>query len=219
MVEGTLRLRDVVDGLDDAELALPSLLPGWSRRHVVAHVAANAEALRRLARWAATGVEERMYASPEQRATEIDDGSRLPASALRAWLADSADLLARDLADLSEPSWQAQVVSGRGRTIPASEIPWLRAREVMIHAVDLSAAVGFADLPEGFLLALLDEIVETRSVGGGPAAALCATDAPRTWRLSGVDSGTAIEASITVLAAWLTGRPVPASLPEIPPWL
>jgi maleylpyruvate isomerase len=40
------------DGLD-----APSLLPGWSRRHVIAHVGYNARAVARLVEWASTGVE------------------------------------------------------------------------------------------------------------------------------------------------------------------
>lgn len=41
--------------LDDAGLDAPSTLPGWSRKHLVAHVAANADALGNLVHWAATG--------------------------------------------------------------------------------------------------------------------------------------------------------------------
>ena len=39
------RLVRTVDGLSDEQLAAPSLLPGWTRAHVVAHLALNAEAL------------------------------------------------------------------------------------------------------------------------------------------------------------------------------
>ena len=64
---GTRLLLDVVDTLDDAALDRPSGLPGWTRRHLLAHVASNAEALGRLLDWARTGVENPMYASPEAR--------------------------------------------------------------------------------------------------------------------------------------------------------
>ena len=40
--------------------------PGWSRRHVVAHVGYNARALTRLVEWAKTGIETPMYASADQ---------------------------------------------------------------------------------------------------------------------------------------------------------
>src|SRR3954464_4347691 len=47
----------LVDGLTDDELAADSGLPGWSRAHVVAHLARNADALVNLLSWARTGVE------------------------------------------------------------------------------------------------------------------------------------------------------------------
>ncbi len=53
MQHGTALFMSQTD-LDDRALGEPSALPGWSRRHVLAHVAANADALGNLVRWAAT---------------------------------------------------------------------------------------------------------------------------------------------------------------------
>ena len=103
----------------------------------MAHVAANAAALTNLVHWAATGVETPMYASPEQRAEDIEAGALKPPSELRQWVARTADELAAALADLSETQWTRQVRTAQGRLVPASEVPWMRAREVMVHSVDL----------------------------------------------------------------------------------
>ena len=89
-----------------------------------------------------------MYASPEQRNAEIAGGATLPAAELRALVADSAERLGRRSDALSPRPWQASVVTAQGRTVPATEIPWMRAREVAVHTVDLDAGVGFADLPK-----------------------------------------------------------------------
>jgi uncharacterized protein (TIGR03083 family) len=51
--------------LGDAEVRGPSLLPGWSRGHVLTHIARNADGLGNLLRWARTGAETPMYASAE----------------------------------------------------------------------------------------------------------------------------------------------------------
>ena len=51
MREGTARLLAVVDKLGDEDLREPSTLPGWSRTHVIGHLARNAEALVRLGTW------------------------------------------------------------------------------------------------------------------------------------------------------------------------
>jgi N-methylhydantoinase B len=64
--------------LGDRALGEPSALPGWTRRHVLAHVAAYADALGNLVRWAATGEPAPMHASPADRAAGIERGRQLP---------------------------------------------------------------------------------------------------------------------------------------------
>jgi maleylpyruvate isomerase len=189
MTAGTALFLGAVDRLGDDEMAAATALPGWTRAHVVAHAHFNARALGRLAGWAATGTEQRMYASMEQRNAEIEEGARLPAAELRARVHASADELAVALDGLSPEAWQAEVVTAQGRTVPATEIPWMRAREVCVHAVDLDAGVTFADLPPAFTAALVAEVASRRAAGDeGPA-----------------------------LAAWLTGRT--AEAPVLGRWL
>ena len=148
MHDGTQRLLADVAGLPDEALEAPTALPGWSRRYLLSHVAANADALRNLVHWARTGEERRMYASAAHRDADIAAGAALPAAELRAWISSSARALAADLGALPADAWDAKVITAQGLTRPASEIPWMRDREVYIHAVDLAAGTTFADLPE-----------------------------------------------------------------------
>jgi len=222
MSDGTERLLGAVDALDDTDLDEPSLLPGWSRRYLLSHIAANAGALRNLVYWARTGEERRMYASPEQRDADIAAGSLRPAGELRAWVVSSAAALADDLEALPESAWDGRVITAQGATRTAAEIPWLRTREVCVHAVDLDATVGFADLPTGFLGTLLDEVTARRSaLGTGPALEVAATDTGGRWTVEGTGSPVTVSAPLPSLAAWLTGRPgpVPQDAPALPPWL
>lgn len=76
VAKGTAAFEAAVHRLTDPGFTSPSYLPGWSRAHVVAHVARNADALVNLLTWARTGVETPMYASGDQRAREIDEGAR-----------------------------------------------------------------------------------------------------------------------------------------------
>jgi uncharacterized protein (TIGR03083 family) len=92
MQHGTALFMSQTD-LGDRAPGEPSALPGWSRQHVLAHVAANADALGNLVRWAATGEPTPMYASPAERAAGIERGRQLPAGELKAWLRRSADAL------------------------------------------------------------------------------------------------------------------------------
>ncbi|WP_181808381.1 maleylpyruvate isomerase N-terminal domain-containing protein [Streptomyces shenzhenensis] len=194
---GTELMLDAVAGLDEDGFSAPSALPGWTRKHLVAHVAANADALGNLVHWAATGEETPMYASAEERAAGIDKGPALSADELRSWLTASAHRLAAGLRRLTDAQWRHQVVTAQGRTVPATELPWMRAREVCVHAVDLgTGGVTFADLPRGFLAALVDEIRAKRGLTELPAGPLPA------------------------VAAWLAGRPHSlADAPELGPWL
>jgi maleylpyruvate isomerase len=222
MRDGTGRVLACVAGLPDAALTGPTALPGWTRRYLVAHLAANAEALRNLVHWARSGEERPMYGSPEQRAEDIAAGALRPVADLRAWLTSSADDLAGDLAGLSGDDWEAKIVTAQGLTRPAAEIPWMRAREVYIHAIDLNAGIGWADLPADFLTTLLDEVTARRSaVGGGPALALGAIDTGDSWTVAGVGAPVPVSGPLASLAGYLAGRPVPGleAAPALPPWL
>ncbi len=123
MHDGTERLLADLARLPDAALDGPAALPGWTRRYPVAHVAANAEALRNLVHWARTGEERRMYASPGQRAADIARGAARPTAELRSWVATAARDLAADLAGLPEAAWDAKVITDQGLTRAAREIP------------------------------------------------------------------------------------------------
>lgn len=185
-------------GLTDDDLRAPSTLPGWSVGNLVAHVAANGEALLNLVTWARTGVETPMYASPEERAHGIARGDTLTAAEATAWLERSTAALTEGFDSLTEDQWSAEVVTAQGRTVPATELPYLRSREGLIHAVDLDRGVTFADLPEGFLDALIEDICAKRG--------LSRADLP--------------EGPTSEVAAWLAGRGHSlAGAPELGAWL
>ena len=222
MHDGTGRLLADLAGLSDEVLEMPTALPGWSRRYLLAHVAANADALRNLVHWARTGEERRMYSSAEQRDAGIAAGAVLPATELRAWIANSAAALAADLDALPGPAWDARVITAQGLTRSASEIPWMRDRELYVHAVDLAAGTAFADLPTEFLRMLLDDVTRRRSaIGGGPSLAVTASDTGQAWEVAGSGAPVQVTAPLADLAAYLTGRPAPAlaAAPALPAWL
>ena len=185
VARGTSRCGAAVARLDEAAFAAPSALPGWTRKHLVAHLAANAEALVRLLHWARTGERTPMYSSPEQRDADIAAGAQRDGADLADWFARSAQALDDAVAGLPGTAWSAEVVTAQGRTVPASEVPWMRAREVLVHAVDLDTGTRFADLPEDFLVALQAEIRARRTAAGEPVAGLVGTLPDLTAYLAG----------------------------------
>lgn len=218
MGAGTEFLVQLVDALPDDALRAPSTLPGWSRAHVIGHVARNAEALTRLATWARTGVETPMYADAQQRAAEIESSAQAPADTLRRELGSTAADLDAALAALDDDTWQAQVRSALGRAIPAAEIPWMRVREVWLHAVDLASGATVDDLPPDVVDTLLDDVTGVLTGRDGcPAALLTPTDRDRTWSL-GPDGGAEVQGPAADVLGWLTGRggTVTAPLGEVP---
>ena len=220
--DGTRRLLADVAALPDEALAAPTALAGWTRRYLLSHIAANAEALLNLVYWARTGEERRMYASSEQRDADIANGARLPATELRARVQSSADALAADLESMPGQAWDAKVITAQGLTRSASEIPWMRTREVYIHTIDLDAGTRWTDLPAEFLTALLDDVTARRSsTGGGPALAVAATDTGHAWEVAGTGAAVPVSAPLADLAAYLTGRTVSGleAAPVLPAWL
>ena len=220
MRAGTERFFALVGRLSDIELAEPSTLPEWSRAHVVAHMARNAEALLRLVTWARTGVETPMYPNREARAADIAASAEHPPARLRAELTATAADLDAALAALTPEQWTAQVRSALGRPLPAAQVPWMRVREVWLHAVDLGAGAEVADVPDGVVDLLLDEVTGTLSAADGcPAVTLAPTDRARRWQLGTGDPAAVVAAPAATLVGWLTGRTTLPGTPELPPWL
>jgi uncharacterized protein (TIGR03083 family) len=223
--EGYTSFVRAVHRLSDQEYRAPCRLPGWTRAHLIAHVAANADALNNLVGWARTGVATPMYSSPDERAAGIAKGQSTPTHELRDWLTGSQAELDDRMAELTEAQWRATVTTAQGRDVSASEIPWLRAREVCVHSTDLDAGFSFEELGHDFLVALADDVVAKRSTGPGPALELAATEANLGWTVPGDGPEHAVLGTTAELVAYLTGRPSTARTsmgappPPLGPWL
>jgi maleylpyruvate isomerase len=150
VVESTAHLIATAEQFDDAAVREPSLLPGWSRGHVLTHVARNADALIRLLTWAATGVQSSMYTSAEARDAEIEAGAGRGAAELLADVRESSERFAVHAARMTPEQWAAHVEGRRGGPQAAANLPWWRLEEVLVHHVDLDAAYSPAHWPEYF---------------------------------------------------------------------
>jgi len=217
--DGELAVAGRLDALSDDDLAAPSGLPDWTRAHVVAHLARNADALVNLLTWARTGVETPMYPSREVRDAGIQTTAAQLPEDLRADFAAASARLAVAIETMPPAAWTARVRSGQGRDIPATDVPWMRAKEVWVHGVDLRAGISFADLPTGLCAALVDEVLDLfASREQLPDVAIVATDVDRTW-----GSGTTtVQGPVAAVAAWLTrsdASGLTGDVPAPPTWL
>ncbi|MFR9752813.1 maleylpyruvate isomerase family mycothiol-dependent enzyme [Nocardia sp. 004] len=222
----TARLFDTIRGLDEGAVAEPSLLPGWTRGHVLAHLARNADSMVNLLLWAHTGVEIPQYASAFLRDHDIEAGAARP---LAEQLIDNKAAATRLLGlarSLSEHTWQAQVRTRQGRPIPAAEALWMRLQEVEIHHVDLNAGYQPADWPTPFLARILHQVTtdmnhRTADTAFAPCA-IMATDTGFTATIGTAPATHTITGSAADLAAWLLGRSsgsgLAGDLPALPAW-
>jgi len=221
---GTAFFARKLNELSDAELDGGSLLPGWTRRHVVAHVGYNARAIARLVEWASTGVETPMYPSVAVRDEEINFGATLSPIALRNLFDHSAVHLSVEWRDLPDDAWHHTVRTIQGREVPASETVWMRTREVWVHAVDLDNGASFADIPAAVLERLLADITSAWAARGSDAGLLIkVSGTDRTF--GDPDAAVVVAGPLAGVVQWATGRgtdgvtagagPVPAA----PKWI
>ncbi|MFF2029258.1 maleylpyruvate isomerase family mycothiol-dependent enzyme [Arthrobacter sp. NPDC058192] len=204
---GTAFFARKLNELTGADLDGDSLLPGWTRRHITAHIGYNARAIARLVEWAATGVETPMYPSPEARNQEISFGSTLPPIALRNLFDHSAVHLSVEWRDLPEAAWSHEVRTAQGRTVPASETVWMRTREVWIHAVDLDNGATFNDIPAPVLERLLKDITgawKTRRTDQGLVVKVA--DSGLTFGDTTSASPTVVSGPLAAIVEWAAGR-------------
>lgn len=222
---GTAYFARKLNELRDDELDAHTLLPGWTRRHIVARVSYNARALTRLIECARTGsASGEAYASTEQRSAEVDFGATLPSRALRNLFHHTEVHLNVVWRDLSDAEWDADVRTADGRIVRARETAWMRSREVWVHAVDLDNGGSFLDFPPDLLDELLADVVASWSQRSEDAdLVLAGTDRPRPVTL-GTGAAATITGTTADLVRWLTGRGArrldssTGELPSIPPW-
>jgi maleylpyruvate isomerase len=151
------RLLDSVDRLTEAQVSQPSLLPGWSRGHVITHLARNADSHVWLFEGAEVGEVRRQYPTTDTREANIEAGARRPAGELREDLTRSCGRLEAAWRELRDELWdQEGVVKAGARSM--KELVFRRLREVEVHHVDLD--LGYS--PSGWPSIYVEEELRRR---------------------------------------------------------
>ncbi|GAA5067954.1 maleylpyruvate isomerase [Thermocatellispora tengchongensis] len=223
LAAATNRLLATVAGLADSDVTAPSRLPGWTRGHVLAHIARNADSHLNLLTWARTGVETPQYPDHEARAAAIEAGARRPAAEQLADLEESAARFAAAVRGMPAYAWRARVRGLGPPEHPAWYVLVRRVREVEVHHVDLDAGYDWTDWPEPFVRRELHDALacwpqaHDTSIGEIHAGG-------RRW--TGLGAGPAVHGAPAEVLAWLTGRApgtglkvIPEGAVAPPPWL
>ena len=148
--QATQRLIDTARVITEPDLRAPSLLPGWTRAHVLAHLARGADAMRNLLVGVRSGQDRPAYVSAEARQADIEHGAGMRADELMADLADSAMALRTIARQLPDEGWQVPVRILDSAPFPADQLLTRRLVEVELHHCDLGAGYGPADWPAAF---------------------------------------------------------------------
>lgn len=196
------RLLDSVRPLSDRQVAGPSRLPGWTRGHVLTHIARNADGLVNLMTWARTGERTPQYGSGGRRNADIESGSRRRALTQVQDLEASAAAFDSAARSMPAAAWDAEVTWLSGTTRPARAVLGARLREIEIHHADLGIGYGTGDWPGVFASRTLAEIVEAYPPGA-LRGRLRATD---TGFARTLGEGPTISGPVRDLLAWLIGR-------------
>jgi maleylpyruvate isomerase len=218
LADASARVVRTVDGFHGGDWSAPSLLPGWTRAHVVAHLGLNAagmaRALHAIVADEDDGGPRTMYDSDEQRAQDIAHRATADPSELRAHLLAGITILQEAVDAVPDGRWDTRVErTPGGRTMRAGTFAAMRWRELEIHHVDLDAGYAPSDWSDAFAEHLLDAMA--KRLQPDEAFEVKPLDSERTWVLG---TGEA-EYPVPVVAGpaadlgwWLTGRPAPDTL-------
>jgi maleylpyruvate isomerase len=201
-VLATTRYLEALTVLTDDDCRAASALPGWSRGHVITHLARNADALVNLLHWAQTGVETPMYASNEQRDADIEAGARRSADELRADAVASCGRWLQAANELHMSRLDAEVSRTPGSPpFPVTKVGGMRRTEIEVHHADLLIGYTAYDWPRDFTDFLLAR--RRRELGDRPLT-LRLTDTGETVTLG--EDGPEVSGHSADVIWWLLGR-------------
>lgn len=218
------RLVRTVDSLTEAQWRGMSLLPDWTRAHVVAHLALNAEGFSGALEAIDRGEVVPIYPTEERRDADIAALAAREPGEIRERLFAATTRFRDAVAGLMGSQWDNTVLRlAKGPAWPATNLPETRRREVEIHHADLDTAYSQRDWAPDFCADLLDQVTGDHSAGKTEAFSIRAEDLDRSWSLGAdapVVSGTAAD-----LGWWLIGRghgerltSTETDLPHLGPW-
>jgi maleylpyruvate isomerase len=161
-------LGSIADVADDT-VREPSALPGWTRGHVLTHVARSGEGDALTVEGALRGeVLEKYPGGAEQRTRDIEAGAGRGFDALRADLIATQGRLTAAWSNVRGDAWDRMTSTPMGPRTVAGTVA-ARRREILVHLVDLDVGVAPDDLPRDYLTADQEWLSEFRPSWGAPS--------------------------------------------------
>lgn len=139
--EVTDKLLERLAPLSDDDVRRPSTLPGWTRGHILTHLARGSEALGNVLR------DLPPYPSQEKRSADIEAGAGRSADELRADIRATAAGLREVIDAVPADGWERIVEFPGQPSFPKSDVIVRRINEIELHLVDLAIGYTPADWP------------------------------------------------------------------------
>jgi maleylpyruvate isomerase len=211
--------------LTEEDVTAPSLLPGWTRGHVLAHLAGISNAMARQLEFAGRGETVELYDGGFEgrtKAIEMSAGHTLEQH--RADVDSALERALRAFDSLDAGGWQAPISYRGGVVLDGGMALW---RELVIHASDLNTGRGPESWSRPFCEHLFDFL--SARVPDGQRFVLQPLGLPPVTIGAG-NRSTVISGMLTDIAAWLAGREPSlgslrasaaaddVDLPELLPW-
>ena len=198
------RLRATLDALSDVQAREPSALAGWSRGHVVTHLARSADVYRWLLTLARTGAEPGPRADAGTLDRALREGAGRSGEELAADLRSSLDRLLDEAASMPADRWSVLVTALAGWRHPAWFTLYRCRRELETHHVDLDLGYTPADWPADYVTWALGDTLAALTAHQFPVARVEAEDLGSSWTLAA--TGPTVTGRGHALLAWLAGR-------------
>ena len=204
-VEGSAdRFLRTATRLSDTALGAPSALPGWTRGHVLAHVAHSVDAYVWLLGLAHTGREPRPRTDAAALASAIERDALLSADGIAALLRDNLDRFTAQARVMPARAWERLVPALAGWRHPAWYVLLRCLRELETHHLDLGTGHGTERWPDAYVTWALDDTLATLRAQEFPLASVTAVDLGRRWSVT--PDGASVAGTGHHVLGWLSGR-------------
>ncbi|MER6142000.1 maleylpyruvate isomerase family mycothiol-dependent enzyme [Streptomyces sparsogenes] len=196
--------------LSDTALRAPSALPGWTRGHVLAHVAHSVDAYVWLLELAHTGREPGPRTDAAALASAVERDALLSADDIAVRLRENLDRFTAQARAMPAPAWERLVPALAGWRHPAWYLLLRCLRELETHHLDLDTGHGTEQWPDAYATWALDDTLTTLRAQSFPLASVEAVDLGRRWSVA--PEGASIAGAGHRLLGWLSGRTPPDAL-------
>jgi maleylpyruvate isomerase len=148
-----------------------------------------------------------MYPSPDHRNSDIEATAKCDPATLRVDVREASARLVAAAEALPDEAWDALLRTARGREISGTEVPWMRAREVWVHAVDLRSGATFDEVPPAMADAFVAEVATSLSERDDcPPVVLLDQDTGRSFAVGPEGKRIDVSGRSSDVLGWLVGR-------------